>query len=58
VPGAANLIGDFYPDGSPHLTSRGLDDSIVATQPPQGFGDLLNGLSHRNGQDAQLSDVS
>ncbi|HEX8630164.1 MAG TPA: hypothetical protein VF755_18555, partial [Catenuloplanes sp.] len=54
VPGAANLIGMFYPDGSPQVISRGADDSIAMTQPPAGFGDLLNGLNHRNGQDAQL----
>ncbi|SDC88941.1 lipase family protein [Actinokineospora iranica] len=48
------LIAAAYPDGDPKLTDLGEDHSAIATDPPDGLGELLNGLDHRNGTDANL----
>ncbi|MFY1689112.1 hypothetical protein [Plantactinospora sp. WMMB782] len=56
VPGAANLIGEFYDDGTFEVTKpdlRGPGDNTDTSHdsmrfPPEGFGDLINGLDYRN----------
>ncbi|MBF9128571.1 alpha/beta hydrolase [Plantactinospora sp. S1510] len=56
VPGAADLLGEFYDDGTYSVTAPEMnvfgtntDDSDVSmTKPPQGFGDLIDGLDYRN----------
>jgi hypothetical protein len=46
----AGLLGLLYPDGSPKVTDQGMDPAIAATRPPQGIGDLMTALNHRNGR--------
>jgi hypothetical protein len=49
VPAAAHLIGSFYPDGTPKVTSLGVDTRAdVMKTPPSGIGDLMAGLDYRN----------
>ncbi|MFY1668842.1 hypothetical protein ACN27G_02620 [Plantactinospora sp. WMMB334] len=58
VPGAADLLGEFYDDGTcsvtvPDVNGTGtnIDTSRdEMTTPPQGFGDLIAGLNYRNGE--------
>ncbi|MGI5145118.1 alpha/beta hydrolase [Plantactinospora sp. CA-294935] len=57
VPGAADLLGEFYDDGTysvtvpdVHGTGTNIDTSDLMVRPPQGFGDLIAGLNYRNGE--------
>jgi hypothetical protein len=51
VPGAAHLVGLFYPDGRPMVADGGVDTfSASMRNPPRGFGDLMDGLDYRNGK--------
>jgi len=51
-----DLIAAAYPDGEPNTfpgdgDPARLDTSEVGTTPPNGLGDLVNGLDHRNNDD-------
>ncbi|MDQ3402674.1 MAG: lipase family protein [Actinomycetota bacterium] len=46
------LIAAAYPDGDPRLISNGLDLDPRTVTPPQGLGDLMDGLDYRNGQNS------
>ena len=48
VPGAADLVGNLYPDGRPVVTDRGLDDNPRGPPAPANIGDLVAGLDYRN----------
>ena len=48
VPAASHLVGMFYPDGRPMVTSIGVDEHGPMKTAPTGFGDLVNGLDYRN----------
>ncbi|MGQ0840370.1 hypothetical protein [Actinokineospora sp.] len=48
------LLAATYPDGDPRLVDLGADNSPIATDPPDGLGDLVRGLEHRNGTDANV----
>ncbi len=58
VPGAADLLGDWYEDGTftttasdVNGTGNNIDTSDGSmTVPPRGFGDLISGLDYRNGE--------
>ncbi|MGI5146849.1 esterase/lipase family protein [Plantactinospora sp. CA-294935] len=57
VPGAANLLADWYQDGTftataPDINGTGtnIDTSDTMVRPPQGFADLIAGLNYRNGE--------
>lgn len=48
------LIAAAYPDGDPVLTSGGPDDAALPNTPPQGIGDLMDSLGHRNDSDENI----
>ncbi|MGI5213472.1 alpha/beta hydrolase [Plantactinospora sp. CA-290183] len=57
VPGAADLLGEFYDDGTYSVTEPDIngtgsntDASDLMVNPPRGFGDLIAGLNYRNGE--------
>jgi hypothetical protein len=57
VMGASHLVGMFYPDGRPSVTSLGVDTVANSMKiPPTGFGDLMAGLNYRNGQATEGND--
>jgi Alpha/beta hydrolase len=43
---ATALLARLYPDGAPVVTDGGIDPS--QTPPPQGLGDIISGLQHRD----------
>ncbi|MGH3808635.1 MAG: lipase family protein [Pseudonocardiaceae bacterium] len=40
------LLAGLYPDGAPRITDGGIDPN--QTPPPQGLGDIIGGLQHRD----------
>lgn len=48
VPSGARLLGLLYPDGNPVVTDHGTDSDPAAATAPESFGDLLDGLNHRD----------
>ncbi|MDG4787122.1 hypothetical protein O7626_14485 [Micromonospora sp. WMMD1102] len=49
VPGAADLLGQLYEDGTHQTVERGVDDTHDSMRfPPRDFADLIDGLDWRN----------
>jgi len=48
VPSGARILGSLYPDLIHRVEDLKPDGSAVMTKPPEGYGDLFDGLSHRN----------
>jgi hypothetical protein len=45
---AARLVGELYPDGRAAVTALGPDGDRTMVVPPAGFGELVDGLAHRD----------